>query len=94
MPEEFLLKEIECDRYNIQSLIDRMPLATSKGEYRSIVANIKILVKTIHNTKCSIDDKMFYKVDKVMVPLFEVRASPLNIIDEYKEMDSFFGDIE
>ena len=94
MSEKYLLDSIECDKHNIQQLLDRLPGAVTKGEYRSIVANIKILVKEIHNTKVLLDHKVWYADEKVKLPLFEVEPSPLEGLEKYKNIDSFFGSLE
>ena len=86
--------QIECDLHNIQEMINLLPNAKSKGEYRSIGAAVKILVKEIHNQKCLIEDKMFDSKDKVKIPLFEVEPSKIDIITEYSEMSSFFGKLD
>ena len=93
MNEAFLLKEIECDKANIQTLINRLPYSESKGEYRSTTAAIKIGVKEIHNTKVLLEHQIFYADQKVRLPLFECTASPVSVLEQYEEMDSFFGDI-
>jgi len=86
--------QIECDLHNIQEMVNLMPNAESKGEYRSIGASIKILVKEIHNQKCLIEDKMFDSKDKVEIPLFEAEPSPVTILEEYQDMSSFFGKLD
>ena len=91
---QFIAKEIECDKENIQTLIDMLGNRTlTKGNRRSIEALIKRNVKNIHNQKCLIDEKMFETQAKLNIPLFEVEPSPLKAIEIYKEIDSFFGKI-
>jgi len=87
-------KQIEADKHNLQQMVDLLPGAESKGEYRSIAASIKILVKEIHNMKVEIEDKMFHKEPKIQIPLFEVEPSPVTILEEYQDMSSFFGKFE
>jgi len=88
-----ILTQIECDLENIQEMVNMLPFAESKGDYRSIVATIKVLKKEIWNQKCSCEDKLFQSKEKVKIPLFECEPSPLCLLEEYKNMDSFFGDI-
>lgn len=84
-------KQIEADQHNLQEMVNLLPGAESKGEYRSIAATIKVLVKEIHNQKVEIENKMFHKEPKVQIPLFEVEPSPITILEEYQDMSSFFG---
>ena len=85
--------QIEADKHNLQQMVNLLPGAESKGKYRSIVASIKIVVKEIHNAKCLIEEKLFDEPEKVRLPLFEVEPSPVTILEEYKELSSFFGDL-
>ena len=85
--------QIEADKHNIQEMINLIPLCTTKGEERTLKAVIKNLVKEIHTQKCLIDEKLFLSNPKLHIPLFEVTPSPLEAIEIYKEMDSFFGDL-
>jgi len=89
-----ILQSIDCDKHNIQVMIDLIPLCTTKSEERTLKAVIKTLVKEIHNSKCLIDEKMFDSQEKVQIPLFEVEASPVTILEEYQDMSSFFGKLE
>jgi len=86
--------QIECDKHNIQELINRLPYAETKGEYRSIAAAIKILVKEIHNQKVLMENKIWYAEEMVRLPLFECEPSPVDIKEHYKELSSFFGDLD
>lgn len=85
--------QIEADKHNIQEMVNLIPLCTTKGEERTLKAVIKNLVKEVHNQKCLIDEKMFECQGKLNIPLFEIEPSPLQAIEIYKEMDSFFGKI-
>ncbi len=92
--KQMLMDGIECDKHNIQQLMDRMQDVKWKGEYRSLGANIKVLVKEIHNAKVLLEHKIWYSDRVVKLPLFDVEPSPVEIIDEYADMDSFFGELE
>ena len=92
--ESFLLREIEMDKQNLQQLLNRLPLSESKGEYRSTQAAMKILVKEIHNTRVLLENKIWYAEETVVLPLFECEPSPIQGLEKYKEIDSFFGSIE
>jgi len=83
--------QIEADQHNLQEMINLLPGAESKGEYRSISATIKVLVKEVHNQRVLIEEKMFDSKDKVQIPLFEVDPSPVTTLEEYQDMSSFFG---
>ena len=91
---ERLLNQIDCDKHNIQVLIDKLPEAESKGEYRSIGAAVKVLVKEIHNARVLIENKVWYAEETVVLPLFECEPSPISIKEHYSELDSFFGELD
>jgi len=89
--EHHLLREIEADQTNLQSMLDCLKLSESKGEYRRIASIMKETVKEIHNTKCLVEVRLFDSQETVRLPLFEVEPSPVTGLAQYKEMDSFFG---
>ncbi len=91
--EHFILEQIKFDKMNIQTMMDRLPHSESKGEYRGIAAAMKILQKEIHNNKVLLEHKVWAADRMVKLPLFEVEPSPLEYLDEFEEMDSFFGDL-
>lgn len=91
---EKLLDQIACDVYNIQVLLNRLPHAESKGEYRSIGATIKVIVKEIHNARVLVENKVWYAEETVVLPLFHAEPSPVSIKEHYKELDSYFGELE
>ena len=91
---EMILKQIEADKYNLQVMIDLMPLCTTKGERRSLDATVKKLVKEIHNQKVLIDEKLFGFPPRVAIPLFEVEPSVQEAIDIYRDMDSYLGNLD
>jgi hypothetical protein len=92
--EEFLLKQIEYDKYNIQQMIDLLPCCETKGSYRSISATIKETMKDIRNSKLLIDENLFQSPVKNKPQLFEVEPSPVDLELHYANMHSFFGDLE
>ena len=94
--KEMILRQIECDKHNIQELINMLPNADSKGKYRSIVANIKILVKEIKYQKLLLSDKLYEKPKKLNIPLFEVNHSEIDFNDFHNmsNLSSFFGNLD
>lgn len=86
-----ILDQIKCDKENIQMLVDMLKTSESKGEYRSIKAQIKVLVREIKQQKSMLMDKVYDSHYKHNLPLFEVEL-PEQVID-YSEMSSFFGEI-
>lgn len=86
--------QIECDLHNIQQMVELLPLCVTKSERRTLESVIKVLVKEIHNQRCEIEQKMFCNIDKIAIPLFEVEPSPIDIKEQYKEMTSFFGELD
>lgn len=89
--------QIDCDLHNIQELINLLPHCETKGRYRSVCANIKILVKEVRNQKILITEQLFTSTARIDPKLFEVQPSELTDIDifeEYKDIDSYFGKIE
>jgi hypothetical protein len=92
--EEFLLKQIEYDKHNIQQMIDLLPYCETKSEYRKIVSTIRITMRDIRNSKLLIDENLFQSPVKNKPQLFEVEPSPVDLEEHYAEMHSFFGDLE
>jgi len=90
----FLTIQMEMDMHNIQELLNRIPSSKSKGEKRSLEANIKVLVKEIHNSKVLIEGRMFDNQQKVSLPLFECEPTKLAPVEEYQNIDSFFGELD
>lgn len=91
---EHVLKEISCDKHNIQQMINLIPLCDTKGERRTLIGGIKTLVKTIHNQKVLIDEKLFVVKPKVSIPLFEVEPSKREDIEIYRDLNSFLGNLD
>ena len=89
---EFLLDEIQCDKENIQQMVNLLPLSDTKGEYRKISAIIKDTVKGIHCTKCIIDDNLFPNTEIKCSQLFE--CQPSEIEHNFEDMDSYFGNLD
>jgi uncharacterized protein (UPF0276 family) len=92
--EEFLLKQIECDKHNIQQMIDLLPCCETKSSYRNIASTIKETMKDIRNSKLLIDENLFKSPIKNQPKLFEVKPSPVDLEEHYAKMHSFFGDLE
>ena len=88
-----ILKEIEADHHNLQEMLNLFKYSESKGEWRGISAAVKILVKTIHNQKCEAEEKLWHADETVRLPLFEVEPTPLEGLEEFKNMNSFFGEL-
>ena len=91
---DIVLKQIKADKHNIQQMIDRMPLCETKGELRTLMAVINLLVKEVHNQKVIVDDKMFSSTDSVAIPLFEVEPSPVSDFEAYRDMSSYLGNLD
>ncbi len=85
--------QIESDKHNIQEMINLIPLCTTKGEERTLRGVIKVLVKEVHNQKCLIEEKIFGSPPRLELPLFIVEPSPIEPIEYYGELDSFFGEL-
>ena len=92
--EEFLVKQIECDKYNIQQMLNLLPCCETKGEYRKIASTIRSIIRDIRNSKLLIDENLFQSPVKNKPQLFEVEPSPVDLEEHYAEMHSFFGDLE
>jgi hypothetical protein len=94
MKEEFLLKQIEYDKHNIQQMINMLPYCETKGSYRSIAAIIKETMKSIRDSKCLLDSIIWDEKIKNRPQLFEIEPSPVDIEEHYANMHSFFGELE
>jgi len=93
-PQKYLLDSIEADKHNLQQMMNRLPKSESKGEYRGTAAAMKILVKEIHNQRVLLEDKIWHSEETVRIPLFVVEPTPLEGLEAFKAMDSFFGNIK
>jgi len=87
-----LLKQIEADKHNIQTLVDMLPYCNTKSEYRKIESTIKTLVKEIKYQKTLIKDSLDDCPDKNYLPLFEVELPEVEI--DYDMLSSFFGALD
>ena len=90
---KMIIDQVRCDMHNIQELINMLPYTESKGDYRSIGANIKILVKEIKQQKALLNHKIYYKQPKNYLPLFEIELPELELCD-LEDINSFFGIID
>jgi len=87
-----ILEQIKADSHNIQEIINLIPFAESKGEYRSLIATIKILHKEIIKQKSLLTNKLYNSPKKYSIPLFEVDIPEPEI--DYSGLNSFFGNID
>ena len=81
-----ILDQLHADQHNIQELINRLPQAETKSEYRGIAATIKILVKEIKQQKQLVYDKISHRTVKHDLALFEVEIPEPEI--DYSEINS------
>ena len=90
---KIIIDQIKCDIHNIQELVNLLPNSESKGEYRSLGANIKILVKEVKQQKALLTAKIYHKQPKNYLPLFEIELPELELCD-LEDINSFFGIID
>ena len=74
-------------------MVNLIPLCNTKGETRTLKAVIKVLVKEVHNQKVLIEEKIFGVKPRVDLPLFIVDPSPIEPVEFFSELDSFFGEL-
>jgi hypothetical protein len=76
-------------------MVNLLPLAESKGEYRTIRAIIKDTIKDIRYQKMIIEDEMYQDPIRNRPKLFEVEPSPYEYSEEeLNTMTSFFGGLD
>jgi len=89
---KIIIDQIECDMYNIQTLVDMLPFC-KKTHYNRVQNQIKNLVKEIRYQKNLISEKVFKKHFRHTPALFEVEPSELPQID-INTITSFFGVVD
>jgi hypothetical protein len=94
MKNKFLLNQIQCDKENIQTMINMLPLCKTKGEYKTITSVINTTLKSIKDSKYLIDNYLWENPIKNTPKLFEVEPTPLDHSEQFKTMNSFFGKLE
>jgi hypothetical protein len=75
-------------------MINLLPLAESKGEYRTISSIIKDTLKDIRYQKLLIEDEMWENPVKNKPKLFEIDPTPIDHQEHFESMNSFFGELE
>ena len=88
---KIILEQIECDKHNIQELLNMLKLSQTQNEYNKISSLIKTLVKDISKQKSELINNIYETTHKTKLPLFEVELPELDI--NYHELTSFFGKI-